>query len=157
LGGGGRRGRWLVTTAFNMGVRPSLQINRCLVIINQLTFANIALITQILLRKSCGPDVACHRRTATLTKRVRGSQCSLSQSSPIPSTRCTPQFGENRPGTLNSAEATPTTTIDNHRQNENVRRFFLRPADLPRQGTNFPISREATYGEFPTPSPTATR
>lgn len=80
---------------------------------------------------------------------------------PYPTT-CTKEFGENRPGTLDLGPSTlrkqpRQRQLDNHRQNENVRRFFLRPADLPRQGTDGPFQRLRPTPNFPPPSRAAPR
>lgn len=87
---------------------------------------------------------------------LRGSRRSLSQSSPIP---------QPAPKNLAKIDLEPWTQrkqprqrqLDNHRQNENVRRFFLRPADLPRQGTNCPFLRLRPTANSPSPSQAATR
>ena len=79
-----------------------------------------------------------------------GSRGSLSQGSPIP--QPAPKNLAKidlEPWTLDSEEATRQRQLDNHRQNENVRRFFLRPADLPRQGTDGPFQRLRPTPNFP--------
>lgn len=48
-----------------------------------------------------------------------------------------------------------TATSTNNRHNEDLRRLFLRPADLPRQGTDFPSLRLRPTARSPTPEPSS--